>query len=237
MKTKQNASEAPAPDRGGELDRSALAGLTHDLKNSLAVLVLVLGILCRAPDKAHARKAVETVRKLLPQTRRLLDLAEAATGRPVPSAARPASTDEVIEQVLHGLAATLPEKIRLTRWIEPGLPLLRLTQVGWERVLPNLVLNARDALPDGGEITVAAWLEDDGSHVLLTVEDDGDGIPAEVQERLFTPGLTTKPHGEGTGLGLATVKQLVVAECDGEIAVESTPDKGTRFSLRLPVKR
>lgn len=236
MKTEQNANEAPAPERGGELDRSALAGLIHDLKNSLAVLVLVLGILCRAPDKASTRKAVETVRKLLPQTRRLLELAGTATGESPARPAPAASPDVVIGQVLDGFAATLSESIRLTRWLEPGLPPLRLTQVALGRVVLNLALNARDVLPNGGEIIVAAWLEEDGTHVLLTVEDTGTGIPVKVRERLFTPGLTTKP-GKGTGLGLASINQLVVAECDGGIAVESTPGKGTRISLRLPVKQ
>ncbi len=231
MKTK-NSSEAPAPERGGELDRSALAGVIHDIKGNLLVLVLVLGILCRAPDKASARKVVETLRKVLPQTRRLLELAEATTGGAALPPVRSASPDVVIGETLDGFAATLPPGIRLTRWLEPGLPPLRMTRVGLERCALNLAANARDALPAGGEITMAAWAEEDGGHVMLTVEDTGSGLPVEVRERLFTPGLTTKP--DGTGLGLANVKRLVDG-CGGGIAVESAPGKGTRFSLPLPV--
>jgi signal transduction histidine kinase len=223
-------SEAPAPDRGGELDRQALAGLIHDIKNNLVVLMLVLGILQRAPDKASVRKALATVRLML------VELAGAVTGMSPARPAPAASPDEVIEQVLDGFAATLPANICLTRWIEPDLPPLRLPPLGLSRVVLNLGLNARDVLPNGGEITVAAWLDADGTHVLLTVEDTGTGIPAEVRERLFTPGITTKPPGKGTGLGLASVKRLV-HESGGEIAVESAPSKGTRFSLRLPVRQ
>ena len=229
----QHCSEAPAPERGGELDRSALAGLIHDIKNNLVVLMLVLGILQRATDEASLRKALATVRLVLPQTRRLLELAERQTGGPSPQAASPAAPDVVIEQTLDGFAATLPDTVRLTRWVEPGLPALVIAPVALNRVVLNLAFNSRDTLPDGGEITVAAWAEEDGAHVLLTVEDNGDGIPAEVRKRLFTPGVTTKANGTG-GWGLASVKRLV-ADSGGEIAVESAPGKGTRFSLRLPV--
>lgn len=224
-----DSNEASPPSGGGEF-----AGVTHDLKNCLAVLVLVLGILCRAPDQARRRKAVEAVRKLLPQTRHLLELAESVTGGPLPQPAGPASPNVVIEQTLDGLAATLPENIRLTRWIEPGLPVLVMPPLALGRVVLNLALNARDCMSDGGEITVAAWPEEGGGHLLLTVEDTGTGIPAEVRERLFTSGLTTKPNG--SGLGLATVMRLVT-ECGGELAVESMPGKGTRISLRLPVRQ
>lgn len=99
------------------------------------------------------------------------------------------------------------------------------------RILSNLALNARDAIADTGTITVSVTRRD--SAVTIDVSDDGSGMEAAVQARLFQPFFTTKSIGRGTGLGLATTRVLV-ERAGGAITVDSTLGRGTRFSIRLP---
>jgi len=113
---------------------------------------------------------------------------------------------------------------------EPVVAALRPGDV--DQVLLNLVINARDALPRGGRITVRVHAVD--GHADLVVEDDGEGIPPQVLGRIFEPFFTTKGEHGGTGLGLATVKSIV-SQSGGAVDVRSDPDSGSRFSVRWPL--
>ena len=114
------------------------------------------------------------------------------------------------------------------------------------QVLHNLTVNARDAMPDGGRLTIATANVDvdeesaaaqagcrPGQYVLLTVRDSGAGMDEETQSHLFEPFYTTKPQGSGTGLGLATVYGIV-QQSGGWISVSSQPDAGSAFRVYLP---
>src|SRR4030095_804834 len=115
-----------------------------------------------------------------------------------------------------------------------------------EQVIMNLVLNARDAMPGGGELTIQTrniivsqnaglpQLLEPGTYVLLSVSDTGCGIDEETRQHLFEPFYTKKAFGQGTGLGLATVYSIV-QRMDGHIRVNSSPGRGTTFEIYLPV--
>jgi two-component system cell cycle sensor histidine kinase/response regulator CckA len=143
------------------------------------------------------------------------------------------------------LPPVLGEDIELVITEGPDLGPVRVDPSQIEQILMNLCVNARDAMPEGGRITIATQnvSRDDerrigrggaaGSFVLLSVSDTGWGMDAEVQSHVFEPFFTTKPQGQGTGLGLATVYGIV-ERSDGHIEIESTPGGGTTFRLYFP---
>jgi CheY-like chemotaxis protein len=144
------------------------------------------------------------------------------------------------------LRRSLGEHIQLRTTLTPDLWPVLADPGQLEQVLVNLAINARDAMPDGGTLTIDTTnttidTTDDaghshhrpGRHVLLRVADTGTGIPPEIAERVFEPFFTTKPKGEGSGLGLATVYGIIT-QAGGHAAIQSTPGAGTTFTALLP---
>jgi len=130
--------------------------------------------------------------------------------------------------------------VELKLALQPGLWLARFDPGQLEQVIVNLSVNARDAMPAGGTLTIeTANVEapgdaaPSGTWIRLSVRDTGVGLSPEAREHLFEPFFTTKPRGKGTGLGLATVHGIVF-QCGGEISVESEPGQGTAFHVLLP---
>jgi signal transduction histidine kinase len=117
--------------------------------------------------------------------------------------------------------------------IEEGLPTIRGDQGALNQVFLNLIKNAAEAFPTGGG-SIRVSLRCDDGELIVTVADDGPGIPEDAMPLLFEPFFTTKPAGEGTGLGLSISRKIVVAH-GGELEVDSEVGRGTRFSVRLPV--
>jgi signal transduction histidine kinase len=148
---------------------------------------------------------------------------------------RPTQVNDVVRSVLRVFHAQLrdndKEKNRIVVRTElaEALPEISADPDLLHRALQNLVLNAIDALPQGGELAIRT--RDLGDRIELSVSDTGCGLTQEECERLFTPYYTTKQHG--TGLGLAIV-QSVVSDHGGKISVESTKERGTTFRIELP---
>jgi len=113
--------------------------------------------------------------------------------------------------------------------LEENLPVIRADATLLHRAIENLVLNAMDAMPQGGELTLRT--RDEDGKVLIEIADTGSGLTREECERIFTPYYTSKQHG--TGLGLAIV-QSVVSDHGGRIRVQSEPGRGTTFVIELP---
>jgi signal transduction histidine kinase len=122
------------------------------------------------------------------------------------------------------------DRIEVVREIEPALPALTLDGRLVRQAILNIAVNAVQAMPRGGRLTVRA--RRDGAALLVEIEDTGAGIPDEVRERIFEPFFTTK--ASGTGLGLAVVRRIVEGH-GGEVRVHSTPGAGTTFALRFPL--
>jgi two-component system, cell cycle sensor histidine kinase and response regulator CckA len=208
-------------------------GVAHDFNNLLTVITGYAQILlARGQDErrdelteiAHAaEQAAALTRQLLAFSRRqvlhpsLLDLNEIVAGM------------EPIVQRLIG------EDVAVEVRLEPRLAAIEADRAQLERVILNLAANARDAMPDGGRLTIetaAAELED-GPGVLLAVTDTGVGMSEEVRRQAFDPFFTTKPPGGGTGLGLATVFG-VVKQSGGSVYAYSEEGRGTTFKVYLP---
>ena len=135
------------------------------------------------------------------------------------------------------LARTLGEDMALYTDVERPLRPVEADPTQIEQVLVNLAVNARDAMPSGGELRIGlanvANGPGDGEAVRLTVRDSGTGMSAEVVDRAFEPFFSTKPKGEGTGLGLATVYGIVT-QAHGTISIDSVPGGGTTIEVLLP---
>ncbi len=139
--------------------------------------------------------------------------------------------NQLIGDAASMLRALLGPQVAVELALAPELRNVSGDPVQLQRVLLNLTLNARDAMPDGGTLTVRTANGDD--RVVLTVSDTGCGMSPEVQARSFEPFFTTKEHGQGTGLGLSSVHGIVL-QSGGEIAVASVVGEGTTFTITLP---
>ncbi|WP_413752023.1 sensor histidine kinase [Streptomyces sp. R-74717] len=138
----------------------------------------------------------------------------------------------LLDATLTMLQAKIPSGVRVVKEYAPGLPPIPAFGAELNQVWTNLIVNAVDAMPDGGTLTIRTWRED--ARLLVEVADTGTGIPAEIRPRIFEPFFTTKPVGEGTGLGLDISYRIVVNKHHGDIRVSSRPGD-TRFQVCLPI--
>jgi signal transduction histidine kinase len=155
----------------------------------------------------------------------LLDFA-----RPTLPTLRPEPVDRVLEDALSAALAQARGAIDVRREISDDLPLVPVDARLLRQALVNVVLNAVQAMPEGGPLAVRARAQ--AGFAVLEVEDAGPGIPEDVRHRIFEPFFTTK--ATGTGLGLAVVKRIVDGH-RGRIEVATAPGGGTTFSLHLPL--
>jgi signal transduction histidine kinase len=227
-----------------------VGGLAHDLNNMLSVISENLALL-RTDERV-----AETPRARLEQMTVALDRGAALAARltsysrPQELQSRRVQVNDLVNVALKLIDPLLKSRIRVKA--ELGiLPTVEIDPGRIEQVLVNLMLNAIDAMPSGGELTVrtevlerAAMVEialdeEKGkratSFVRITVADTGIGIPEEIQANIFTPFFTTKSSGKGSGLGLATV-YAIVRQHSGHIKVQSASNAGTKFSIYLPME-
>jgi len=227
-------------------------GVAHDFNNMLtAILGSVELLLGDTGAAARGREELEIIREAATRAQDLIRQLLAFSSRQV---LRPAVLDlnHLVGNVSKMLRRVIGEDVHLSTTLATDLGTVRADPGQLEQVLVNLAVNARDAMPGGGKLTIATSdIEYDldhpppssrhhltlppplGRYVVLEVTDTGIGMSPEIRAHLFEPFFTTKPRGKGTGLGLATVYGIV-RQSGGHITVESAPERGATFRIYLP---
>ena len=211
-------------------------GVAHDFNNLLTVIngytdVLLDQVAVDSPEQADLAMIRDAGDRAAALTAQLL-----AFSRRTIIAPKPLNLNLLVERLVKMCKRIIGENIVLTTHLDPELDAVMADAGQIEQVVMNLVVNARDAMPRGGRLMISTsnFRALTGSHVRLSVTDTGEGMTDEVRARVFEPFFTTKPQGQGSGLGLATAYGIV-EQANGQIRVESTPGKGSSFSVILPV--
>ncbi|WP_447974393.1 ATP-binding protein [Nitrospira sp. Kam-Ns4a] len=220
-------------------------GIAHDFNNLLTVIAGYCQLMLRRPEMpASLRADIEEIRKASDRaaglTQQLLAFSRRQLLQP-----KPMNLNRTVAAMEPMLRRLIGEHIELVTELAPDLGQIRADPGQMEQVVMNLVVNARDAMPQGGRLTIRTANADlsgasaqrpdlpPGSYVVLLVSDTGTGMDAVVRSHIFEPFYTTKGIGKGTGLGLSTVYGIV-KQSDGDIVVESEPGAGTTFTIYLP---
>jgi PAS domain S-box-containing protein len=207
-------------------------GVAHDFNNILTVISGCAELLLQDIGAEHQ----ELVREILSSaqlgsglTKQLLSFSRQSVLRP-----RAVDLNETVLASQRMLRRLIEENIDLSLDLDPRVGVVKLDPTEFDLMLMNLVVNARDAMPGGGEIVISTSrrLAPEG-FVSISIKDTGEGIPPQIRDLIFDPFFTTKETGQGTGLGLATVYGIV-QQSGGRLEVESSPGEGATFTVFLP---
>jgi PAS domain S-box-containing protein len=220
-------------------------GIAHDLNNVLTPILMGVQILLQQATDKYSRQILTTidasVKRGAEMVKQVLAFARGAEGQRMS-----VNLKHIVREVDAMIRKTFPSSIRIEVNVPGDLRVVNVDSTQIHQVLMNLCVNARDAMPDGGKLTIAAenLVIDDafaahqpdarpGPYVLLRVADDGEGIPPDIVGKIFDPFFTTKEVGKGTGLGLA-LAHAIIRNHAGFITVYSEFKKGTEFKIYLP---
>lgn len=217
------------------------AALAHNFNNTIQMINLNAFACLHDPDIGPgARVKLQTISDACQHASDLIKrLAQFSRAQKLELT--PASVNHSIRQLVSLIEPLVINNINVVTNLDPDLPDVKIDPVEMQQVFLNLMLNASDAMPQGGQLIVATDLQDrpseasisseDKQCVTITISDTGSGIPEGIVQHIFEPFFTTKPTG--TGLGLASA-QGIVRQHGGDITVQSTVGKGTKFTIYLP---
>lgn len=238
-RTEQQLLQAQKMDALGKLT----GGIAHDFNNLLTGIVTGLELIKKRtedarPEKvlAYADAALASARSAATLTHRLL-----AFARQQPLDTRPIDVNQNVRSLEDLISRTVGKRIGLTLELTSRSAVALVDSGQLESSVLNLVINARDALPEGGNIWISTYEAysqgnarlEDGPYIALTVRDDGTGIEHHLIDKVFDPFFTTKPIGEGTGLGLSTIYGFA-RQTGGDVHIRSVVGHGTEVTLMLP---
>nr|WP_281721464.1 hybrid sensor histidine kinase/response regulator [Nitrosomonas nitrosa] len=207
------------------------SGIAHDLNNILAPILMACEVLKDVQPTPEAREmmdmAVKSAQRGAGVVNQLLTFVRGSDGK-----LTFVQTATLLTDICGVLKKTLPKSIKTRCEIDPALLPIKADPTQIHQVLMNLCVNARDAMPNGGTLTVRASNFSE-SIVVIRVADTGTGIPPDILDKIFDPFFTTKEPGKGTGLGLSTVVGIVKSH-GGTLKVESHEGAGTVFEIMLP---
>jgi PAS domain S-box-containing protein len=220
-------------------------GIAHDLNNLFMPILMGASLIRRVETTEATRKAVDNIERCV---RRGTDLVKQVLlfARGLEGSRIVIDTASVVKEVESIAHSTFPKNVTFVTTIAPHLPMLSGDPTQLTQVLLNLCVNARDAMPSGGQITVSIGSSDvepqyavshggsaGGRYVLIEVADTGTGIAPEIVDRIFEPFFTTKETGQGTGLGLSTTIGIVRSH-GGFLTVSSEVGRGSSFKVYFP---
>jgi len=214
-------------------------GLAHEIKNPLAGIKVSMEVLAEdssigKEDREVLLKVVDEVRRIEALLKRLLTFAKP----PAPQFS-PTNINNIIDISL-AFSVNIPSRppnnskgIKILKEFDNNLPIIMADQMQLQQVFLNLFLNAVDAMPNGGVLTIKTFYKTGTNSIIIEIADTGKGIPEEMIGKMFQPFFTTKT--KGTGMGLA-ISRRIIEEHGGSIGVESKQGKGTTFRIGFPVK-
>lgn len=209
------------------------AGVAHELNEPLGHTLGFAQLAQKCPGLP--KQAEEDIEKAVVASMHAREVVKKLMlfARPMPPKKTQVNLNQLVEEGLYFLESRCAkEGIELVRFLSPNLPEITADPGQLTQVLVNLVVNAVQAMPDGGKLTVATHVGD--RYISLTVEDTGVGMSHKVAQKIFMPFFTTKDVDQGTGLGLAVVHGIVTSH-GGSIKVDSKVGRGTRFEVKLPL--
>lgn len=224
-----------APDQLAEIAELA-GGFIHEIKNHVSTVNLNLQLLAddfADPQTPRERRAKQRIERVRNQASKLVDVSNEFLRfvRTQELRAEPTPLEDVIAEIVDFFTPTADAaNIHIAVYTAAGLPAVPLDRELFKQALLNLILNAEQAMPEGGQIVLQTRAE--GEWACLDVIDSGTGIDPDTMKKLFRPFHTTKPGG--TGLGLPLTRKIVRAH-GGDIEVQSEPGRGTKFTIRLPM--
>lgn len=221
-------------------------GIAHDINNMLTAINSFANVVMGSTDKtAQEYESLEQICRIVGRANKLTDKL-LGFSRKHPAELKIISINEILDDLKKLLYTFIRNGITLTLDLDPAVGYCKADTHKIEQVVMNLVMNAKDAMSDSGDITIKTenvTLHEDeitgipagkpGTFICLSVKDTGDGIEEENMKNIFEPFFTTKPNGKGTGLGLSVVNDIV-SQHDGFITVDSKPGTGTEFKVFLP---
>ncbi len=238
-RTEEQLLQAQKMDALGKLT----GGIAHDFNNMLTGIIAAVELIKRRVEDQrydtlmrYADAALSSANSAAALTHRLL-----AFARQQPLDTRPIDINKHVLSLEEMLRRTIGERISLTLELTAGTSIAMVDPFQFESSVLNLIINARDALPKGGSIRIATYATvvsgnaklEDGTYIALSVRDDGIGIDESVIGKVFDPFFSTKPVGQGTGLGLSSIYGFA-RQSGGDVSIRSRINKGTEVVLLLP---